>query len=98
MKTTTRNILAVPVISRGHGKDKGKVIAVSSSDLFALARFRLHNATWVYMLASNPTPNSIQWVPRFKSARSGLESDQIGMSRLYYRLYVFPPQIRAMCR
>eukprot|EP00904_Undaria_pinnatifida_P003376 jgi/Undpi1/13039/HiC_scaffold_8.g02702.m1 len=28
MKTTTRNILAVPVISRGHGKDKGKVIAV----------------------------------------------------------------------
>lgn len=28
MNTTTRNLLAVPVISRSHGKDEGKVIAV----------------------------------------------------------------------
>lgn len=42
MKTTTRNMLAVPVISRSHGKDEGKVIAVSSSDYPTLyAQFRL---------------------------------------------------------
>lgn len=28
MNTTTRNMLAVPVLSRSHGKDEGKVIAV----------------------------------------------------------------------
>lgn len=28
MKTTTRNVLAVPVISRSRGSDEGKVIAV----------------------------------------------------------------------
>lgn len=32
MNTTTRNILAVPVMSRSHGKDEeGKVVAVRQS-------------------------------------------------------------------
>lgn len=54
MKTTTKNVLAVPVISRSYGSDRGKVIAVSPRPLC------LHNTGRTPFGVEDPQPDPVR--------------------------------------